>query len=196
MPEWTYDEKEIRRSLAALDQRSKVAFALSCAERLLPNYQAFVREQAWGNAATLRNALDAAWAWLLGEGPSVDLAALKSACEGEAPDTEDFDSLLVSPALDAANAAALVLGLILTGDGEKAAEVGFLARDTVDMYVQEIARIPPNVADLENRVRLHPLMQVEIARQSQDVRLLGGPWNEADVRRSWFSPATSNIGLG
>jgi uncharacterized protein YjaG (DUF416 family) len=195
MPEWTFDEKELRRRLALLDHRARVAFALSCAERLLPNYHAFVREQAWGNATPLRNALDAGWTWLRGDAPSVDPAALKDACEAEAPDTEDFDSILVSPALDAANAAALVLELILTGDGEKAAEIALLDRDTVDMYVQEIIGIPPNAPDLENRIRLHPLMQAEIARQAEDLRLLEGPWNEPDVGKRWFSPATSNIGL-
>lgn len=196
MAELSYNEQQLRMGLAALDLRSSVAFALSCAERLLPNYRAFVREHSWGDARPLRNALDGAWAWLRGDGLGADgLAALSDACATEAPDTENFDSLLVSPALDAANAASLVADLIITGDKAKAAEVAVLALDTVDMYVQEIAEIPANAPDLEDRIRLHPLMQREISRQLEDIRLLTMQWNEQDLFKRWSSQQTSNIGL-
>ena len=195
MADATYDEGEMGRDLGQLDKRSRVAFGLSCAERMLPNYRAFVREQRWGDVTILRRALDRAWSWLGGEPLTDDLVGLRRACEAQAPDTEDYDSILVSSALDAANAAALVLDLIQTGDVERAVEVSTLARDTVDMYVQEIAGILPTAADLEERIRLHPLMQEEIARQLADLQLLRGSWTVGQIRH-WFAPEVSNIGIG
>jgi uncharacterized protein YjaG (DUF416 family) len=133
---------------------------------------------------------------LRGETEPANLAGLRTACNVAAPDTEDFDSLLVSPALDAANVASLLLDLLITDAVEKAAEVACLACDTVDMYVQELDEMPPGAPDLEERITLHPLMQAEIARQLEDLETLSGGWQEGELRRRWHSPMRSNIDIG
>jgi hypothetical protein len=195
MPE-TFDEDDLLDRLSECDQKGLVIFALACAERLLPNFRRFSREHGWGNVQPLREALDLAWAWL--ENGSIDAAAaaeLRDACEEQAPNTEDFDSLYVSPALDAANASVAVAKLLVEPEAETAVEVATLARDTVDMYVQEIDGMPANSADLEELIRLHPMMQRELSdqREALEAAISGIAVQQAADR--WRSPARSNIDL-
>ncbi len=56
-----FDEQQLTRDLVALPASHRVAFAASCCERLVPNYQAFALMEDWGNPRLLRRALDAAW---------------------------------------------------------------------------------------------------------------------------------------
>lgn len=102
--------ERLRRRLAALPSTRRAAFVALCAERLYPHYLAFEREEDWGDPAALRTALDRTWAHVDGDPlTEAEAAPLIAACEAAAPDTEDFGGLLVSPALDAASAAALAL---------------------------------------------------------------------------------------
>lgn len=196
MPDETYNESEIAMQLSQLDHRRQVAFALSCAERLMLNYRVFEREHKWGNFNVLREGLDFAWDWLAGIDLDLKrLSELSATCEAQAPDTEEFQSRFVSSALDAANAVVAVLALIQTEDPSKAVEVGCLSRDTVDMYVQELENMPANSLDLEERIQLHPLMQIEILRQKQDISELGMGLDLIDAAEKWKNPEVSNIGL-
>ena len=195
MPE-TFDEDDLLERLSRCDQKGLVTFALACAERLLPNYRRFSREHGWGNVQPLREALDLAWAWL--DNGSIDAAVaaeLCDACEAQAPNTEDFDSLYVSPALDAANAAVAVARLLVEPVVETAVEVATFARDTVDMYVQEIEGMPANSADLEERIRLHPMMQRELSDQREALEAAISGMTVQQAADRWRSPAQSNIEL-
>lgn len=57
----TFNANALGKQLTALTERSTLLFALTCTERMLPNYQQFVAITGWGNAAVLREALDLAW---------------------------------------------------------------------------------------------------------------------------------------
>jgi hypothetical protein len=191
-----FDENDLLKRLAKLDQKGLLTFALSCAERMLPSYQHFSREHGWGNTSVLRKTLDLGWAWL--ESGIVDkdsVAKLQEACANEAPHTEDFDSLYVSPALDAANAAANVAKLLLRADAETTVEIATFARDTVDMYVQELEKMPANTLDLEERIQLHPMMQRELKNQQEALSAITAGISPRDASRRWRSPKRSNIDL-
>lgn len=191
-----YDEDELQTRLSSIDHRGLVLFGLYVAEELLPNYTVFSREQSFGEADTLRKAFKAAWDWL--DGKPIDneeIESLIDACESVTPDTEDFNSLYVSAALDAANSTANVLRLLLNSDSDLAFEIGTLGRDTVDLYVQEIERMPANSADLEERIRLHPLMQREIAGQFDAVKAIEDGISTSEARRLWSSKERSNLDL-
>jgi uncharacterized protein YjaG (DUF416 family) len=163
---------------------------------MFPNYIRFQHEFRWGDYRSIRSALDIGWNWL--EDMNIghaQLAELRNACARSAPETEDFDTILASAALDAASAACLLLDQIPNAVPEKAVEVSTLARDTVDMYVQVLDNMPANSLGLEERIRLHPLMQKEIERQYFDLDLLSNAWTVNKIAELWRSPQKSNMGI-
>jgi uncharacterized protein len=195
-----FNEARLLQHLEGLHPQSGLAFALSCAERLYPNYLAFVRAHAWGDSEAVRQALDLAWRAL---GPSPISAeerdTLLARCEAAAPDTEEFASGHVSAALDAACAACLLLEFLRDGDAGLVAQLAALCRDTVDMYVQELEQLAPPDPNLEERIHTHRLMQQELARQRADLALLREPPVAAEqlsaLMSRWRAPQVSNIGL-
>jgi uncharacterized protein YjaG (DUF416 family) len=191
---------ELTRNLGERPPSARIAFAAACAERLLPHYAAFAAETGWGDPALLRRALDRAWDFAAGaDVPLEELQALRLAADDATPDTEDFTTALVSPALDAANAVWYAVGCCIAADPGQAAEAGRCATATVDIYVQEREEMEPGDPDLEQRIASHPLMLAELERQRLDLLSLAG----ARVSRPDFmagfrarAAATgSNIGL-
>jgi uncharacterized protein YjaG (DUF416 family) len=194
-----FDAEQVREALTLLPPKRRLAFALGCSERLYPNYVAFHREQGWGDPQALRSALNAGWDVLKGHHPDPSvLARLRRRVHDAEPETEDFDTILVSSALDAANAAGLVLKVAETGDIESAVEIASLCHDTVDMYAQESESMDSTGAELEQQILSHPLMQEELRRQRDDLASLAqSGWTPDDVRRfeeAWREPEVSNIG--
>lgn len=178
----TFDEDRLRQSLAQLEPWKRVAFmALSC-ERMVPNYDRFTADSGFGDSQVLRRGIEAAWSWLESDLVPDDLETVRARVEEQAPNTEDFSSPFTSAALDAANAVAGLLEAIAERDGADPVEVASLARDTVDLYVQEIDNLDPNDPGLEDAIRRHPLMQAELRRQRDDLgylELWTGPRRDA-----------------
>ncbi|WP_438023391.1 DUF416 family protein [Sorangium sp. So ce233] len=185
-------------SLASLPREALIAFGLSCCERLYPNYVAFKRETGWGEPDVLRKGLDLAWGVLEGFGPSHDSvnSAWQEVQRAE-PETEDFDTILVSSALDAAAAVGLVLKFIEEGGVGTIVEIASLCRDTVDMFVQDQDGLVSNDPKLKERILNHRLMQRELQRQQDDLLALrsfsGLPTEVARLRENWRNPQKSNI---
>jgi uncharacterized protein YjaG (DUF416 family) len=200
MTETEFSRLEVASALAKLPFEGVLAFSLSCAERLLPNYERFVREHSWGNVGAIRNALDVGWAVLGGQ--IVDPEVLRTChrqCEEVTPDTEEFDSPYVSAGLDAAGAACLVLDLVKARDPVSAADIASLAHDTVDMYVQELLNLDSGDREFENKILLHPLMQRELHRQRADLDLLKSVVFSGQtisvLKSEWRDVRRSNIDL-
>jgi uncharacterized protein YjaG (DUF416 family) len=189
-----FEEQSLRGQLSSLQPSGLVMFALSCAERMLPNYRRFVREHGWGNETALRAALDLGWRWLEQAPADAEIAeSIREVCEEQAPNTEDFATISVSSALDAANAAAIVAGLVVEPDVEKVIELASYARDSVDMFVQELEQMPPGAPDLEERIRLHPLMQRELVNQREAIEsILSGITVESAAER-WRQPEFGSL---
>lgn len=168
----TFDEDRLRQSLARLDPWKRVAFMALCCERMAPNYDRFAADSGFGDSQVLRRGVDAAWSWLESDRAPDDLKSVRARAEQQAPDTERFSSPFTSAALDAANAVASLLDAVGKSDGADPVEVASLARDTVDLYVQEIENLDPNDRGLEDAIRRHPLMQAELRRQRDDLNFL------------------------
>ena len=197
--EAAFDDAALRKWVSKLSREARVAFMLSIAERLAPNHAAFVRHHGWGDSTALHAALELGWRWLAGE--RVDAAAVRALierCEAVTPDTEDFESEFVSAALDAAIVCRLVLEMVLEHDGAKLVEAASLARDSVDLHVQELESLDPGDPQLERKILEHPLMQQELRRQREDLELLertgGSARAVAELAPRWRRPATSNLG--
>jgi uncharacterized protein YjaG (DUF416 family) len=165
-----FNDDELRKQLKSLDSPRRLAFMASCCQRLLPNYFAFQRQEQWGDIRCLQEALETIW--LVLSGTLIDsyrIRQLLEACDQATPDTEDFDSILVSSALDACNSVSASLSYILNPEIDRVVEVGRFATDTVDMYVQEVEGMNPDADDLEAQILGHPLMQRELRKQRQDL---------------------------
>lgn len=200
MVEPAFDPAYVKRECQKLTREGRLAFALSCAERTYPNYITFAHEHKWGNPDAIRRALDIAWDSL--EGTHHDAKEIESAriaVRQVEPDTDDFESAYVSPALDAAVIAEVVLSLLEQDDVELISQIASLCRDSVDMYVQSTGMIAPSSLDREVQIIHHPLMQHELRRQREELsRLASLDWSPATIKQltaEWRNTKRSNIGL-
>jgi len=203
MTNFTYNKQEVQHRLEALPSRNCIAFGLSCCERMLPNYIAFKQEVKWGEEQPLRNALDELWKHLEGQAINEPTAKrLIENCEKAAPDADDFSSVLVGPAQEACFSICCVLDYVQQENPERIAQASAFAIDTLDGYVQELldgfpttARAVPNSPEREKRIRLHPLMQRELAHQDADLKLLATNPDFSLLKAQWRNPTKSNIDL-
>jgi hypothetical protein len=102
MMEKEFNEERLREQLSRLTVWKQMTFMLACCERMFPNYVVFVREMGWGTIDVIRSALKEAWSVLETGTINEDFSDVEQKCEKAAPNTEDFNSLYVSAALDAA----------------------------------------------------------------------------------------------
>lgn len=167
-----FNEETLGRSLQKLAPWKQIAFMVQVGERMLPNYRHFSKETGFGNASILRHALNTVWIWIESGKQPDNLDDLRKACEQQAPDTEQFRSPYTSAALDAANATAAVLDALERPSEARPVDVASLARDTVDLFVQECIELDPNTLEFEEAILRHSLMQRELRRQREDLEAL------------------------
>lgn len=191
----TYDKKHIGRLIQNLDARGRVAFGLSCGERMFPNFKKFARDFDYGHEAELREALDRGWGWLQNPASQPGLKKYASRLLKFAPETEDFDTILVSSALDAVNVCSLLLELCCGAKDAECLEISTLSRDSVDMYVQELEDLNPRDPDLEVKIATHPLMIAEVSRQIGDLETLAGSWTVDQLEEAWRKPKRGSLGF-
>jgi uncharacterized protein YjaG (DUF416 family) len=203
MSDFTYSKQEIQQRLELLPNRDCIVFGLSCCERMLPNYVAFKQKSNWGDEYSLRNALDELWKHI--EGQPIDETTAKrmiANCENAAPDADDFSLVLTGPAQEACFSICCVLDYVQQENRERIAQASAFAIDTLDGYIQELLDGFPTTAravqyspEREERIRLHPLMQRELARQEADLKLLATHPDLKLLKSQWRAPAKSNLDL-
>lgn len=164
-----FDEQLVDQTLRGLEPWRAVAFMALLCERMALNYRRFHDETGFGNPAVLCSALEAIWEWIESGTRPEGLAELREACEEQAPDTERFNSRYTSAALDAASAVATTLDAIESPEHARPGEVAALARDTIDLYVQELENLDPSSPEFEQAILRHSLMQRELRHQRMDL---------------------------
>lgn len=163
----SFDPSKLRKMLHSLPDWKRVGFMAACCERMLPNYRSFSSETGYGDTNRLSQALAEVWRWVETNQLPSDVNNLVRECEQQAPDTEEFTSIYTSAALDAANSIAATLEALSGAAEDRAIEVASLARDTVDLFVQQWNDLDPNSPDLEKQIIEAPLMQAELQRQRE-----------------------------
>jgi uncharacterized protein YjaG (DUF416 family) len=203
MATFSYSKIAVQQRLEPLPDRMRVAFGLSCCERMFPNYLACKKKIKWGDERPLRLAMDALWEWIGGKRfTEPNIKKFMNECEVVAPNSEDFSEVLTTPAQDACFAVCCVLEYLLTQNLDRIVQASTYSIDTLDLWVQEIqsgfSRIPtivPNSPEREERIRLYPLMQRELARQDADLKLLATNPDVGSLKIQWSAPSKSNIDL-
>jgi uncharacterized protein len=196
-----YDFETLEKELEGLSTLHRIAFAAACCERLLPNYNAFAREENWGDPFVLRTALDEVWQIL--QGKPVDVATiqqLKDTCNSDdiVPNSEEFSGY-VGQAQEAASAIYYTLDACIEPTlqhiMEVAERVAFAIEGFTDYddsmetkeYIETIAR--------------HPFAVREMKRQNEDLQRLKNT-EELDrdllewLRISSYNDGKSLIDLG
>ncbi|WP_163840514.1 DUF416 family protein [Pseudoxanthomonas sacheonensis] len=191
-----FDEITLRTSTKRLSDWQCVAFMAYCCERMLPNYQSFFAQTSYGKINVLRAALDYIWTWVESSQLPIDVASLTAACEQEAPDTSEFSSIYTSAALDAATAIAITLDALEKPLENQLVDVASLARDSVDLYVQERANLDPNDPLLEEKILKSDLMQAELRAQRESILMLESLSETRDLAARHLRERWSNLRKG
>lgn len=168
-----FDPTILKRHLERMPVQKRIAFCAALCERMLPNYSEFSRETRWGSCSRLRAALDVVWDVALGaEHSSAELQSLIKECGELAPEPGEFRSPFTSAALDAATAISNALDCCIDGGVEECVENATLARDTIDVFLQNRGEVDIDDPQFERRIATHPLMQRELSRQLEDLEVL------------------------
>ncbi len=165
-------QDQVKASCGPLNHRERVALCLMCCNRLAPLYLQFSTTENWGNPETLRQLRELAGKWLAGDA-SIPVV-LRSDLDAAIPDTEDFESGLVSYALNASTAHAYLLDLFLDDNLELVLSVLQACYDSVDFFVQD--RLDPEQRGgvQEQQIEYHAPMRTEVGWQFATIQAVQG----------------------
>lgn len=165
---YNFDETKLHQQLTKLPYWKQQLFLLTICQRLLPSYNAFLTQESIEDKNVLPLMIEKVWVTLEGGVTKMDFSDEVRVAEDIAPDTEEYDSILVSSALDAAIAISILMRTFTEVDTALIVEGVSLARDSVDMYVQELENMNSQDPKLELMIQDHKLMQLELQRQNDD----------------------------
>ena len=183
-------------ALGKMDRRKCTAFMLSICERMYPNYNAFSKEVGFNGRHELRDILDKLWFVFTDDIDDMEHEATLNLVGNYMPDTENYDTILVSSALDFVTC---LTELIIYLDDEilnRPADVAGLALESVDMHVQEKENISPRDPDRETKIENHPLMEREILNQLSSISELDGLPLSDKAAVMFFKNKRSNVSIG
>lgn len=185
-----FDETNLLQAAEDFPDWKMLAFMAYCCERMLPNYRSFQVDTGSGDTAPMRSALDLVWKWIEDAQPVPAMDILASACEGQSPDTAEFSSIYTSAALDAVAATVATLDALGRVSAQSMIDVASLARDTIDLFVQETEGLDPSGVSFELDIVQNPLMQAELRTQRESLELLRNLGDErgkagVDLQARW-----------
>jgi uncharacterized protein YjaG (DUF416 family) len=158
----------------ALTTAGKLVFAYAICVRLQPHYQAFFEAEGWGNPIVLQTALDLLRQAVLLSPAVADLQKSYQQVENVTPDSDDFGGTLGSFALDTCCAILSALDFVLVGTDQYVLDVATFARNTVDLYVQELEDMEPSDPELEQKIDCNQYMVREVSWQREALNQLVG----------------------
>lgn len=151
---------------------AKAAFAYAICERLTPHYQSFFEAEGWGDLVVLQSALVVLRQAVFAAPVVTDVQQTYRQVEEVTPDSDDFGSSFGSFALDTCCAILAALDFLLTEHDQAVLDVATCARNTVDLYVQELEELDPNDPHLEQKIDRSPYMVQEVNWQRAALKRL------------------------
>lgn len=168
-----YDEPAIMERLARLGRRDKTAFAASCAQRLLPCFELYVRLR--GTPELMRRLEEiVATTWDAAGGSDADIAGLRAEAGAMGPDVEDDGwTREFGYAQNAAAAAAYAVGTWLNNDTQEAAWAARQVYEIADYAVLESnPDMDLNVPGAEREILGTELVQRALAAIDHDLEVV------------------------
>lgn len=177
-----YNFDALEKELEGLSPLHRIAFAASCCQRLLPNYNAFSHQENWGNPSVLRTALDEVWQIL--QGKPVDATLIRRLiedCSDVIPDLDDFTSpnlIYDVEAQEAAIAICNTLEACLDPTSQQIIKVARCITNTLDAFIPygdksfNISESKVGLEKLQEAIASHPLAGREMTKQNEDLHRL------------------------
>eukprot|EP00388_Colpodella_angusta_P001559 GDKJ01004903.1.p2 GENE.GDKJ01004903.1~~GDKJ01004903.1.p2 ORF type:complete len:200 (-),score=6.39 GDKJ01004903.1:143-742(-) len=166
--------KEILDLLNPLHFEKQLLFGALICEKLYPNYSKFCQYEPYDNSQILQEAISVIFQCVFNRElySSSEIQDIINQVEIVTPDTENYETILVSFALDSCTSILSCLYFIQDNDVENIADVATYARDTIDMFIQERDNLSLNDSFLEQKIENDNLMQQEKRRQKIVLELL------------------------
>jgi uncharacterized protein YjaG (DUF416 family) len=167
-----YDEADRIRRVQALRSEDRVAFALLCATRLLPQYRRFHEKTRRGDAGAVEELAERLWQHLTSTRMILeDLERAVDRCMELIPnEDEGWDEQSQPYAEDAAAALAYAHRAAVTGDAREAVWASRRAYEAMDHFAGKSTV----GSSYEEKARIqHPAVQAELSRQLRDIAELG-----------------------
>ncbi|MCP9761988.1 DUF416 family protein [Lacihabitans soyangensis] len=151
------------KNVKHLNSHQKVLFACILSTRLIENYRIFSLKFGFGSTQVLTNIIDNVV-------DSISKSNLKSLeeidkmiveIENITPDTEDFDSVMVSFALDACVSVTSTSQFLKELDDKWIEGVKVCTFDSLDKFIQEKLNLTPDDIDFELKIANHEIMKKE-----------------------------------
>ncbi|MCR5890968.1 YjaG family protein [Hymenobacter sp. J193] len=159
--------------LRSLPLTHQAVFAALTCEKMLPSIVRFDETEESPGASIFRRAIDALCAFGAHEPISKDeFAHLQQQLEEFWPDLDESTNPVASYAFDACVALGEALALVQDAEAEHVVQCATAARDTVDMYVQDVTDIDLPPVELNEFIDATPVMQREVARQAATAQVL------------------------
>ncbi|RUO23348.1 DUF416 domain-containing protein [Aliidiomarina iranensis] len=157
--------KTIFQQIRELPFNHQAVLAAYLCERMLPNYDLFSASTGFGDAKTLRGALNAVWDKLAVNKKS-DWQRWQEKLEENTPNEQDFDVLGMFPAIAACTALSSLLQGIEDKEGSPLLDVAKISQGSVAHFLElgECAEID-NVDERAEAIAEHPLSNYEIEVQ-------------------------------
>jgi len=217
-----FDLETFKKELEKLPLRHQIALNAACCERIIPNYNAFVRATNLGDPSVPRKAIDAVWHFLEGEPmDAVKFHQLIEEIDSLPPldiESDEFDDELRSHfhyyGVDAVlDAICQTLSACFDPNIESVFRPVGYAIKIVDVFVEsldedfpdKIDSVYPNqgilVREKMDILDRHPLAILEIAKQNEDLqRLQETPTLDREIlewlRNSFDNDGKSKIKFG
>lgn len=170
MNTFTFDEKALVDELQRLRPALRVAFAAACAERQMAAYWPFANRHYGTACEALGHALEDAWLKPAKTGDT-ELQQQLETCMALIPQEDTVQTWTedATYAQDAGISVVYTLRTRISGKSQEAAWSARHAYESLDHYLINRYNIDTNLPDGELKVLLHPLVQVELARQLRDL---------------------------
>lgn len=166
-----FDEKALTRALDRLSPPSRMAFAASCAQRMVRVYHRYLAQaDQYDRAADCDRALEYAWTHILVPAQGAIVKQLSTDVVALIPDQDAPGwTTLTAYGDDALSALAYCLRCVETGDSQDACWAARRIYEAVDCFATNRLGTSPNDSGFENRVLGDSLVQSELERQAQDI---------------------------
>ena len=167
-----------------------VAFSAALLERMLPNYALFKEVTGYDDEGVCASCLSLLWESVRSPKSKINFSLQLEKVELVTPDTADYDTFGVYPAIDATIGLAAAIGLVLKQDLQGAVVVSKLSQGSVEAYL-----LASGVD--EEEIKGHPLMVFEVENAMLDLlEKDGSPLATCDKLKALaLEEGISNIGL-